>query len=167
MNKCDLDQLSLYLDGGLTSSSRLELERHLLGCAICRDELAGLRRVDQVVTTWGSRRTPIPAATEARLAGKIAARRRFGFLLGLSRMAPAAVGSSIAALLVLVSVNLSSLYGPATVAGGPNGPTEEARVFQKQSQPLVKARRTSALLGSHAAPEAPTPPLRRILAEAD
>lgn len=36
---CPLPELSAYIDGELSSSDELELERHLIGCRICTDDL--------------------------------------------------------------------------------------------------------------------------------
>jgi len=42
-------QLSAYLDGELDPGEARVVEAHLAACAICRDELAGLRRVKGVL----------------------------------------------------------------------------------------------------------------------
>ncbi|MGI8968423.1 MAG: zf-HC2 domain-containing protein, partial [Chloroflexota bacterium] len=102
---CDFDLLSLYLEHGLTLPRRVRLEEHLRTCSTCRRELRELRRVDQVLSPWCALRSPVPASVENRVARSVRRRRRLKPLFALSRVMPAAVGTTAAALLVLVSVN--------------------------------------------------------------
>jgi hypothetical protein len=60
-------------------------------------------------------------------------------------MMPAAVGSSIAALLVLVSVNAGILYQGQAASGPP--PSYQTHAFVKQSRKLTDARRAAAIQG--------------------
>src|SRR5262245_59108609 len=45
------DRLSEYLDDELSDTERLDLDRHLIGCEICRRTLAELRAVTDVART--------------------------------------------------------------------------------------------------------------------
>jgi hypothetical protein len=76
-------------------------------------------------------------------------------------MMPAAVGSSIAAMLVLLSVNLGVLYrnAPDTGSAARARVTETALV--KQSAALIKNRRSAAVLGSNVVPR-PTFPQEQV-----
>jgi anti-sigma factor RsiW len=110
MTACDSAALSQYLDSELPPRERLGLEKHLRGCATCRQELAVLRRMDQVIVDWGARNVPVPSVTESRIQESVNRRRSLGPLVSVSRMMPAAVGSCAAALLLLVSANIGWLY---------------------------------------------------------
>ena len=58
---CNKDDLVSYLYDDLDGASRLSFERHLRGCAGCRDELAAMRAVRADLLTWSP-----PAATACR-----------------------------------------------------------------------------------------------------
>jgi hypothetical protein len=79
-------------------------------------------------------------------------------------MIPAAFGTGIAALLVMVSVNAGIInqgpQPPPTV----NAPTVPSRVLIKQSARLISARRSSAVLGSYGV-KAKVPAIRHISLE--
>lgn len=148
---CDVDLLSHYVDGSLMLPARIELESHLKSCCACRQELESLRRIDAMLQSWGSVRTPVPDRAHHRILRTVERRKRLAPLLALNRMMPAAVGSTIAALLILGSVNLGVLYqtsAPST--SGTSSPTLSAAVI-KQSSTLVRARRTSAVIGGYVA----------------
>jgi hypothetical protein len=90
-------------------------------------------------------------------------KRRLGPLASFGRMVPAAFGTGIAALLVLVSVNagIIGLSQNAPTTPGLTGPTSPSRVLIKQSTRLINARRSSAILDSyHVRPVQPQ--MRRI-----
>ena len=145
MIACDPHLLSLYLDGELTLPARVSLEGHLSGCSSCRDELAALRRIDADIAAWGSRREPVPSDAESRVLHSVSRRRRFGPLLKLSSVTPAAVGTSIAALLLFVGANSGVLsQRPSATAVAPL--RHSAQRLQAPSDALLKARRMSAIL---------------------
>ncbi len=148
MTCCDPNALSRYLDGELCISRRMEINEHLRACTACTQELARLRTLDQMVRVWGVTRAPLPAASDRRIKETVSLRRlahraRAPFVLG--RMAPAAVGSSIAALLVLLSVNMHGAY-PTRSASEIAWATQQSSI-KRQAAPLLKARRSSAILG--------------------
>jgi hypothetical protein len=60
-------------------------------------------------------------------------------------MMPAAVGSTIAAVLVLVSVNIGILYQGQAASGPP--PPYQTHAVVKQSRKLTDARRAAAIQG--------------------
>jgi predicted anti-sigma-YlaC factor YlaD len=145
--------VSRYLDGDLTPAARSALEQHLRGCPTCREEVAVLRRMDRVVSAWGARRRPFPARTDARIAASIERRHRLRPILALGRMMPAAVGTFVAAVLVLMSANMGRLYqnGPGVTPMGYSGHVQ--RIIESQSKPLQNARRSTAILGQRPAPQ--------------
>ncbi len=63
------ENLSAYLDGELPQGERLALETHLAGCADCRAELAGLKKVSGLMKTHAMEPVP-PALKGAVLKGK-------------------------------------------------------------------------------------------------
>ncbi len=144
---CDFDLLSLYLEHGLTLPRRVRLEEHLRTCSTCRRELRELRRVDQVLSSWGAVRSPVPAPVENRVARSVRRRRRLKPLFALSRVMPAAVGTTAAALLVLVSVNIGLLYSAPGPGAVNTASAAVSPAIAKQSAALIRARRTSAIFG--------------------
>lgn len=161
MTPCDLDLLSLYLDDSLTLPARVNLEGHIRNCGPCASELETLRGVDYLLASWGSVRNPIPAGTHARVVRSVGRKRRLGPVAALSRVMPAAVGTLIAALLVLVSVNLGSLYQNQAGVTVPVQ-TVNPRAIVERSSRLIQDRRTSAMLGSYKVRYTRTLPLRRL-----
>jgi hypothetical protein len=99
-----------------------------------------------VIRAWGLRRTPVPAELELRINQAVRRRRRFGPLLALSKMMPAAVGTSVAALLVLVTASLSMPYGQHNVGGASASPSAANQAIVKQSARLIMNRRTQAIV---------------------
>jgi predicted anti-sigma-YlaC factor YlaD len=144
-NVCRSDMLSRYLDDVLTLSERRQLEEHVDRCDPCRQELEALRRIDHLLKVWGSRRRPLASNTDVRIARSIDRRRRLPRIVAMSKMMPAAVGSCIAALLVVVSINVGLLYQQNQVASGPA--TAHQHSFVNQSRALVNARRAAAIQG--------------------
>jgi anti-sigma factor RsiW len=149
MKSCTPDVLSAYLDGALTLPARVRLEEHVKACTSCYRELDALRRVDELLAVWGARRAPMPITAEKRIITSVSRRRRLGPVLTLSRMMPAAVGSSVAAVLVVFGVNAGILFSNPAMTGTPVASPSTARVIVKQSQPLTDTRRTNAIFGSH------------------
>lgn len=148
MNCCDSDVLSRYVDGDLPFTDRSRLNEHLRSCHACRIELARLRKLDDVIRAWGSQRTPLPVAADNRIAEMVRARPRVPAvrrIFALGRMTPAAVGSTIAAVLVLLSVNFHGPY-PSRSASEIAWATQQSSI-KRQAAPLLKARRSSAILG--------------------
>jgi|SRR5579884_60429 len=145
---CDPLNLSLYSDGELSPEDYREMTLHLKRCRSCRRELAEIRRVNHVVSSWGSVRQPIPLQTESRIRGSVDRRSRLSPLLRLSRLAPPAIGSSLAALLLLLTVNFGSVYQMAV----PSSPshTQTWQQIKKQSAPLQLARVRAAVVSTQA-----------------
>jgi anti-sigma factor RsiW len=146
MNRCDIDMLSLYLDGDMSLPARRRVELHLLECPECAGEVESLRQIDQMLVAWGASRTPVSPIEDARIVSAVERKRRLKPFHAASKIMPAAVGSSIAAMLVLLSVNTGFLYGNQTNQQQPAGTTIAARVIEKQSAPLLRARRSSAIM---------------------
>lgn len=148
MTCCAPEALSRYVDGELSIADRGQINRHLRVCVTCTRELTRLRELDDVLRTWGAQISPLPTSADLRITQTVQRRRDAPLLRGfsaISRMAPAAVGSSIAAVLVLLSVNLHSGY-PTRSASEIAWATQQSSV-KRQAAPLLKARRSSAILG--------------------
>lgn len=145
MIRCDVILLSAYVDNELTLPERRRLEAHLAVCAACRSELEAIQRTDRMIRSWAATREPVPVITERRVLASTEKKTALSSILALSRVMPAALGSSIAALLVLASVN-AGLVAPQAAPRTNSGPSRS--VLVKRSAPLVNARRVSAILGS-------------------
>jgi hypothetical protein len=107
---------------------------------------------------------PVPPATNERVRRSVERKRRLGPLSNLGRMVPAAFGTGIAALLVMVSINAGLINQTTPTAPTQSVPTVPSRVLIKQSQKLISARRSSAVLGSYGF-QSPSPTVRRISLE--
>jgi predicted anti-sigma-YlaC factor YlaD len=148
------------LDDDVTLPERRRLESHIAECAACREERETLHELDRLLAAWATSNCPVPASTQARIAASVERRHRLRALRGLSRMTPAAVGSSLAAVLVLLSVNLGFRYGSSPGTNQPYATPARPSVIQKQSAVLSKARRMSALFAGREDAQ-PSLPLRR------
>lgn len=149
MTPCDADRLSRFLDGDLESDEYRETADHLRQCSECRQELAALRQADGAVWAWGARREPVPPATEARLHRSIQRRKRLRVIFAVSRMMPAALGTSVAAVLVLLSANLSPLYQASRQPTPGNVGVISSQSLKQQSTPLLYARAKSAVVSTN------------------
>lgn len=148
MTNCDLDTLSRYIDGDLSPLDRGQVNGHLASCGYCSSEVARLRAMDDVLRAWGAHRAPVPAAAERRITDTVRRRRRSSTarrFLSASRMTPAAVGSTIAAVLVLLSVNMHGAYD--TRSASEVAWASQQSSIKRQAAPLLKARRSSAIQG--------------------
>ncbi len=164
MNDCDVDLLSQYLDRDLTLPQRVRVEDHLRICGACAVELEEMANLDRALAAWGATRRPIPMHAERRIARSVDRPRRRSGLVAMSRMMPAAVGTTAAALLVLATVNLGTFH-PNNVGSHDGGqPAGVPHVIARQSAGLIKLRRSSAVLGSYITPQAKVvpPTLRRV-----
>ncbi len=142
--RCDTDLLSRYADGELQGSSAREMAQHLKTCAACRYELSDMRHVNHVLYSWGSVRSPVPPETERRVRSAIERRKRLAPILRIARFSPPAVGSSIAALMLLLAINVGPMYQTASPA--PPTATQVAPVIKRQAAPLQLARSRAALV---------------------
>lgn len=159
MIRCDVSLLSRYLDAELTLPERRGVEIHLATCTRCRSELEAIQRTDRALRSWASRREPIPLTTEERVLASSEKRSRVSSILALSRVMPAALGSSVAALLVLATVNAGIVNTPSVASRQTPGPSRS--VLEKRSAPLVNARRVSAILGERPSDQESIIPLHR------
>jgi anti-sigma factor RsiW len=132
VNQCNSYGLSRYLDGELHLPDRRNLEAHLSVCHRCTEELQVLRRLDRELRAWGEKRRPIPVKSEMRILESVERRRPVSPVRALARMLPAAVGTSIAALLVLASVSWGSLDPGSThvTSQGATVPAQGSRQIQ-------------------------------------
>ncbi len=145
MKRCNPHTLSRYLDGELSLPARTALEQHLLTCPTCSQELEALRRLDKVVESWGGRRQPISIESETRILQSVVRRRRSRRAASLAKMMPAAVGTSVAALVVLVSANVGWLYQSEPRLATPMPAAHVQRVSANQPASLVNAVRIAEL----------------------
>jgi anti-sigma factor RsiW len=154
---CNSDYLSLYVDGELPVSARVELEQHLSCCLGCAREVRSMRGHNRVLAQWGSRRQPLPPSTEAHIKDSLARRRRMSRIVSLSRVMPAAMGSCVAALLVLASANLGILTRPAPALQVPqSAPAPTKLVREQQGDLLRRIRQSQAMLGRQTPPSVPS-----------
>lgn len=157
MTYCDPTVLSRYLDGDLSTTERRRMNTHLRTCEACANELVRLRRLDDMLRVWGARRTPLPVAADRRIAEAVRQRHRKSRLrsfFAVGRMAPAAVGSSVAAVLLLLSVHMH-VADPSRSASETAWITQQSSI-KRQAAPLLKARRSSAILGGQVKVDAGT-----------
>lgn len=148
MTGCDSMLLSRLLDDDLTPEENVRLRAHVGACSHCARELESFKNVDAILRQWGAQRTPLPASADLRITETVRRRRgrnQLRSFFALGRMTPAAVGSTIAAVLVLLTVNMHGAFPART-------PTETAWARQqssikRQAAPLLTARRSSAILG--------------------
>jgi Anti-sigma-K factor rskA/Putative zinc-finger len=130
------DEIGAYLLGALTDLERQAFERHVAGCAECRDELERLRPAADALPRSVEQVEPPPALKtslmevverEAReRSGAPAARERAPRRLrlpSLSGFRPALVGAALA-------LGLLAGFGLAQIGGGDEGRTVVASVDQ-------------------------------------
>lgn len=142
--RCDTQTLSRFVDGEVTETAARDVVHHLKVCTSCRRQVADMRRVNHTLYAWGGVRRPIPADTERRVLLSVGRRRRLAPILRLARFSPPAVGSSVAALLLLLAINLGPAYQAAAPA--PQTATQVAPVIKRQAAPLQLARRRAAVV---------------------
>lgn len=152
--RCDQATLSRYLDGDLTLPARRDLEHHLAGCDACRRDLAELRMVDELLGEWGSIQLPVSSVSDREVLSAVERRRRLAPLFALSRVTPAAVGSCIAAVLVFMTFNLAGIHQDRFAHPPGSQSATVQTIIQKQSAPLLNARRGSAIAGARSVPAA-------------
>ncbi|MBV9281023.1 MAG: zf-HC2 domain-containing protein [Chloroflexi bacterium] len=145
MTPCDPGQLSLYLDGVMSPKDRARMEAHIARCPTCTREMEELQRLDRVLVEWGARRMRLPADTDGRIRRSVDGRRSRP-LRAVSRMMPAAVGTTVAAILVALGANLGWLYQSQSHLGPP---AVAARSTISQSSPLVNAGRIAEIHGRY------------------
>lgn len=146
MMSCDFDMLSRYLDGDLPLPVRRELDVHLAQCARCARDMEILSRNDRVLRAWGQRHTAVPATVEHRITRDIGRRRRLGPLIAFSKMMPAALGTSAAALLVLVTASLGGSYMQRESGNAATASAASRSAIVKQSAQLIMNRRSQAIV---------------------
>lgn len=134
--------LCRYADGELTLRDSRGLVEHIRVCTRCQEELNIVRKVDRVLEGWGRRREQIPNSTESRIIESVSRPRRFPRVFALGNMMPAALGSSVAALLVVISVNFGWQYQNPSRFGSPTASRSQATQVASLRAPS-KARQTA------------------------
>lgn len=151
MTCSDPAALSRYVDGELSLAERGRINGHLRSCSVCAREVVRLREMDDLLRTWGSHQAPLPPIADARIAATVRRRRqtsRLRTFLSVGRMTPAAVGSTIAAVLVLLSVNMRGAYSSRSASEVAWASQQSS--IKRQAAPLLNARRSSAIQGGQA-----------------
>ncbi|WP_258359613.1 anti-sigma factor family protein [Moorella sulfitireducens] len=105
-NNCR-EMLSSYIDGVLTTTERLAVEKHLRWCDSCRQELDALRRTVDLLKNWSEEEMELPAGFSEGLRSKLEAARRPWY-----RRLPQWL-SLAAALMIVVAVTASAGYLPS------------------------------------------------------
>lgn len=164
--RCNPERLSQYVDEALSSAARRELEIHLLQCPFCRSEMASLRHVDAVIGSWAEHQVPITQVLEERIADSVERRRRLAPVFALSKMMPAAFGSAMAAVLVMLTVNLGLLNAPRPSVERSTPAATQSTII-KQSEQLAEARRASGFLGGRVQHQQDSPHHSRIQLDAN
>lgn len=104
-NDCERasERLADYAAGSLDAARRADLERHLAGCAACRDELARERALRDVLSSMPRLRCPdrVSEAILAEVEGPAAPRGRIFRFAGWRRAAAGAVAAAAALVLLL------------------------------------------------------------------
>jgi anti-sigma factor RsiW len=148
MQVCNTERLSIYVDGDLHLPERLALEHHLRVCHLCREEVGRLRHVNSVMIAWGAQRRYIPQRTETRIIASVERRSRMRRVAALSRMAPAVMGSGVAAVLVLLSANYGLTNRPTPTVQSTVSKATVQQIIKHQTDALQRVRRTQAILGN-------------------
>ncbi len=104
------DRISAYIDGELSSSEIAALERHLAGCAGCRNKLAELRAVTRAVRALPQIRAPRSFTLTPQMAGRPARSPVFATPAAAAgmRLAGAALAVALAVVIVVDAGNLGS-----------------------------------------------------------
>ena len=121
---------SPYLDGVVTGTEMLVLQRHLSGCAACNDEYQGLRRTQQLLVSGGRPKVPADLGLKLRLAiSREAARSRQPAFEGLrvrlenafqAFMVPATAGFLSA--VIIFGIAMVYFVAPSSLQAGSDVP---------------------------------------------
>ncbi|WP_010168968.1 anti-sigma factor family protein [Candidatus Epulonipiscium viviparus] len=117
--KCDLEQLSLYIDEELEPSQRLEIEEHLKTCDDCQSNLQLLLEIKEQLSMLDE--VPLPDNFHSELMNKIAPKKHNYTKYYLSA----------ASVLAICVVGISTFF---------NQPAEQSPVPMMYSTPPVAAR---------------------------
>lgn len=150
MTRCERQKLSQYLDGELPFPDAVSVRRHLAQCQRCQDEMKSLREVNQALAAWGAQQLPVPPRTDVRVRQSWERSHALSPVLSWAKMMPAAVGTSAAALLLLVTANIGSFLHTQQPTAPSVAAVENIRGLARQSRPLLLARRASAIQDGHA-----------------
>ena len=115
--RCKPKRLSAYLDGALRGRQARDLERHLLLCARCREEVGALRRIRSLFGEW----TPAPprpffvARLNRRLNAESKSRLWVWWEWAAQRLVPAALTVASAGAVVFLVLHITAGPEPVTV----------------------------------------------------
>lgn len=88
-----LGDLGAYVLGGLEPDETAELERHLVACAGCRTEVAGLTPLSGLLGLAAEAPSPVPADLRPRTLAGLPRRRRLGPAAAAALVIVAALGA--------------------------------------------------------------------------
>jgi anti-sigma factor RsiW len=136
----DFDLISRYLDGEVAARTARWIEAHLAICMTCQREIELLRRLDRCIIRYGERTLAVPYRVEARILDDVAAHRRtlLSRFVAISRLAPAALGTMLAALLLFVGANIGLLHGGQEPSTGGQQPTPSSTVQHMKRSVTIK-----------------------------
>jgi hypothetical protein len=158
------DLLSSYLDDELGLEERASVDRHLAGCADCRDELEALRRLARALSEDSV--PPVPADLEERIGRRLDAAtvvrpRRWRFVV------PATVAATLGALGLLVALQWREGRIGVPTAPTPASAPASAPVPESKKQELDKAMPSYAPTPRVLPEELPAPTPMKELAPSD
>ena len=107
--KCDfsIELLSGYLDGELDEKQRIEVEKHLKECQVCKDALKELKQVDDYIRTqeFEEPSREFIFGLNRRIAERIKKKTKSRFFV--FRYTPVFAPAAVAILILVVLINLS------------------------------------------------------------
>ncbi len=102
-------RLTMFAEDSLAPAEKWLVEAHVRDCAECREFLNGNAVVDSLIRGAVANELAVPTPTSSRILESVE-RKQFGLLYELrrvSRLMPAAAGSCVAALLVVIALGLT------------------------------------------------------------
>ncbi len=132
------EQLAAYVDGALPGHERAEVERHLAGCARCRDEVALARAASQAMRGLEELPAPAGVASEALREAAAATSKPPWYV----KLVPVAAAAALVAVIVAVALpkignNAQPAAAPERAATSAAGVTHPHYVSPSATAPLV------------------------------
>ena len=145
MHAVVMESLEEYLSDGLGPVAQRDIEAHLGTCERCREELAGLREVSQLLASLGSAEAPEPApGFYARVMGQVGGRKAAPSFAGFFAL-DFAFGRRLAFASLLTLAILGS-YLISNEAAYSTGLSPEAVMAQQDSPAFDSARAQENML---------------------
>jgi len=128
------ERLSAYLDGQLSARETARVERHLLECAACKEELESLRATKRLLSTAPHPRMPRPVVIPPEVQEQQRRTRRMDMSFSTLRASAIAIGVVLA---LLLSAQTPLLKGASQAS--PQAELAMAREEQGPEQPALMA----------------------------